>query len=198
MSRLNPKFTIFFHFVCISFQSISMSKYWNSETGESFSSSSSSDLGYNTPNSPRFANWAVGPRNCKHGLACVRTSHTPVNPLRRFQCCNRRGTSADCGFWEWLDPELNDHYKDCITKLRLQVVRADEEREEAKMAATLSLERLDARVRETNSVAMELDLLKAKNDALEGIVRGQLVFALLNGLFACLLCFGLASNLGFG
>ncbi|XP_057766497.1 uncharacterized protein LOC130986963 [Salvia miltiorrhiza] len=145
-----------------------MGKTWDSETGESLSSSSSSGLGNQFRGS-----WLARPKLCKHGLASLRTSHTPLNPMRRFHCCSRRGTNEDCHFWEWLDPELSDHYKECISKLKLQIVRAEEERDQAIMAGNLSRGRLESRLSEFDSAAFEVDLLKAKNDELEHIVRPQ-------------------------
>ncbi|XP_057804553.1 uncharacterized protein LOC131019944 [Salvia miltiorrhiza] len=151
-----------------------MSKWWNSETGESFSSSSSSELGFNSPYNSRSGSSAGLPKLCKHGIASLRTSHTPLNPMRRFYCCSRRGSAEDCGLWEWVDPELNDHYKECISKLRNDMARAEELRDQATMAATLSSQRLESRLAVMNSAVVELDLLKARNETLEGIVRGLL------------------------
>ncbi|XP_057770925.1 uncharacterized protein LOC130990713 [Salvia miltiorrhiza] len=168
------------------------SSNWNSETGESFSSSGSSDLGYNPPNNAHLCNWAPRPKLCKHGFASLRTSHTSVNPFRRFYCCSLRGSREACGLWEWFDPELNDYYKEQILKLRLQSISAEEERDQATMNAALSRERMDTRERESHSVVVELDLLKAKNDVLEGTVCKDSDDEMVYLCGGCLVCYAVA------
>ncbi|KAL4589831.1 hypothetical protein LXL04_002742 [Taraxacum kok-saghyz] len=51
-------------------------------------------------------------------LAKKRISWTDDNPGRRFWNCRHSMTRRNCGFFDWLDPELNEHYK--LTLLRLR------------------------------------------------------------------------------
>ncbi|KAL4586918.1 hypothetical protein LXL04_011566 [Taraxacum kok-saghyz] len=51
-------------------------------------------------------------------LAKKRISWTDDNPARRFWNCRMSMTRRDCGFFDWLDPELNEHYKLTLLKLR--------------------------------------------------------------------------------
>ncbi|KAL4576844.1 hypothetical protein LXL04_012944 [Taraxacum kok-saghyz] len=51
-------------------------------------------------------------------LAKKRISWTDDNPGRHFWNCRMSITRRDCGFFDWVDPELNEHYR--LTLLRLK------------------------------------------------------------------------------
>ncbi|CAA0819609.1 Unknown protein [Striga hermonthica] len=126
-------------------------------TGSSSYRKTSSAATFPTTTFPSSANPIL---ECKHReKPDLLTSHTDLNPARRYYRCKYR-MDDDCQFFAWFDPELPPYQKASYLKLKGQVQVLEEQLKCKVFMEKLLSERLEVKDN-------ELDLLKRKNADLE-------------------------------